>query len=67
MRKLPRVAGSPNYAVTQVNVARATPYEVLVAGEPPAEERAEPNGSQRALAGTTGSLRGRTWATRGPT
>ncbi len=38
MRKLPRVAGSPNYAVTQVNVARLTPYEVLVAEEPPAED-----------------------------
>jgi hypothetical protein len=37
MRRLPRVAGSPQYAVTIANIARTTPYEVIVAEEPPAE------------------------------
>jgi hypothetical protein len=38
MRRLPRVAGSPSYAVTLANSERTTPYEVLVAEEEPAED-----------------------------
>jgi hypothetical protein len=37
MRRLPRVAGSPSYAVTLANVERATPFEVLTAEDAPAE------------------------------
>ncbi|HZO28648.1 MAG TPA: SH3 domain-containing protein [Chloroflexota bacterium] len=43
LRRIPRIAGSPEYAVTIENTARTTPFEVAVAVEPPADETLDPS------------------------
>src|SRR5215212_2717507 len=58
LRRLPRVAGSPQYAVTLANTARTTPFEVVTAGEPPAGDEGvtddtPPTGQSPATSGSS--------------